>query len=922
MPIALLCAVFMVSGASALVFETLWFLQAGLGFGNGVWASSLVLSGFMGGVALGGWLAARFADRAPNALRAYAGLEVTVAVSGVALSYLLPQVHRGLAPFALPLASYPGVLDALRLLLAFALLLVPSTAMGMSLPLLLRAGAKRDANFGRLLGLLYGVNTLGAVVGAVATETVLLPQLGVRGSTWFAAALNLGVASVAFILSRRLATAADTRVPTEAAALDLHGSGAGLATEADTLAPTSAAPPVLRGSATWLAAAFVSGFILLALEVVWLRVLLLFINDTPLAFAMILALVLTGIALGSLLASAWAARAPYPESAAPLLAYVAGLSGLGGYLLYPVILQRFIAAQQPAAAVLMVASPLIVPTCLASGALFTLLGAGLRRTETSHARTAGLLGLFNTLGAGLGSLVAGFVLLPRLGMEWSLFGLLALYGLVGVTIAGATQQRKLVRAVSIAVFAGCLALFPFGFVRAKYIRSSARRWMLSGDAVRVREGLTATILHVVHRVHGAPLFDQVMTNAYSMTVNGFFGRRYMKLFVYLPAALHPQLRRTLVVGYGIGNTTEALTEDPGVERVDVVDISRDLLEISRGMKTRGHKRALDDPRVHVHIEDGRFFLESTDQRYDLITAEPPPPIIAGVVSLYTREHFELMYTRLADGGMATYWLPMMNISAATAKSIIAGFCAAFPDCSLWRGVANNFVLLGTRHAKGPLGEAEFSRAWQDPVRSRELQSIGLELPSQLGALFVGDAVYLRELSGNAAPLEDDWPKRIQQSGTPEERDALVVEWRDTSAARERFLASAFVRRLWPGTWRDASAQQFENERLLDDLLYAEPTWARGTSVLHQVLRNTRLQLPVLLLMKSDPDIQQAIARLTPAEREQEQWLPHRAAGRLAVRDWHGALELLMRTPKELLPIPDVTDYVAYAIERMAQRPVH
>jgi spermidine synthase len=896
MPIALLCAVLMVSGASALIFETLWFHQASLGFGNGVWASSLVLSGFMAGVALGGWLAARYADRVRDVLRAYAGLELAVAVSGVTLAYLLPRVHGTLAPFALSLAKYPGALDGLRLLLAFVLLLAPSTAIGATLPLLVRSGAAREANFGRLLGLLYGINTLGAVLGTIATETWLLPQLGVHGSTWFAAGLNLVAASVAWVASRR--SVIDAPAP----------------------AAVGGASAWLPGRVPWLAAAFGSGFILLALEVVWLRVLLLFLNDTPLAFAMILALVLLGIGLGSLLAAAWSTRVARPEAAAPFVAYAAGALGLGGYLLYPLVLQRVISAEQPAAIVLCVAAPLILPTCWASGALFTIAGVGLQRTQPAHGRVVALLGLFNTLGAGLGSLCAAFVLLPRLGMEWSLFGLLAGYGLVGLALSVAVRQTPRVRAVAALGFALCLALFPFGFVRDKYIQASAGRWMLQGDDVDVHEGQTATILHVVHRIYGAARFDQVMTNAYSMTVNGFFGRRYMKLFAYLPSALHPQLRRALVVGYGIGNTTQALVEDPAIEHIDVADISRDLLDTSRRMQTRSGPRPLDDPRVHVTIEDGRFFLESTHTRYDLITGEPPPPIVAGVVNLYTREYFELLRTRLAPGGMATYWLPIMNISAETAKSIVAGFCAAFSDCTLWQGVATNFVLLGTRDAKGPVSTASFGRAWQDPARQPELAAIGIELPSQLGALFVGDAAYLTKLTQAAAPLSDNWPKRIQQTGTAQDHAALLAQWRDTAQARQRFDDSPWVRALWPAELRASTALQFENQRLLDDLLNPEPSWAQGTRVLHQVLRNTRLQLPVLLLMKSDPDIQQAIARLTPDEREAEQWLPHRAAGRLAVRDWYAALELLNRTPDQLLPIPDVRDYVGYAIERMAKQP--
>jgi hypothetical protein len=226
--------------------------------------------------------------------------------------------------------------------------------------------------------------------------------------------------------------------------------------------------------------------------------------------------------------------------------------------------------------------------------------------------------------------------------------------------------------------------------------------------------------------------------------------------------------------------------------------------------------------------------------------------------------------------------------------------------------------MGTRDAHGPVSEQQFTRAWRDPWRSNELGALGLELPSQLGALFIGDASFLAEQRHNAEPLEDNWPKRMQQPGTAAEQEAWIATWRNTDAAQARFAGSPFIRKLWPRELRQPTLGQFENQRLLDDLLSPTIVWARGIKVLHQVLRGTRLTLPVLLLLNSDPDIQRALARLPPNERERAEWLPHRIAGRLSMRDWPGALELLDRTPPEQLPLPELRSYVAYAINRMTQ----
>src|SRR5436853_3952283 len=196
-----LSAVFFASGASALIFETLWFRQAGLAFGSSIWASSLVLSAFMAGLGLGNALAARFGARIRYPIAFYAFAEVAVAVFGASLVYVLPDLGAVLAPVFRPLLDQPLTLNPLRLLVAFLLLLIPSTAMGVTLPLLTRALTRDERAFGRVLAALYGWNTLGAMVGVVAGEMFLVGRFGVRGTALAAACLNLLAAAVAGLLS-------------------------------------------------------------------------------------------------------------------------------------------------------------------------------------------------------------------------------------------------------------------------------------------------------------------------------------------------------------------------------------------------------------------------------------------------------------------------------------------------------------------------------------------------------------------------------------------------------------------------------------------------------------------------------------------------------------------------------------------------
>jgi spermidine synthase len=301
----LLCAIFFTSGASALIFETLWFHQAGLAFGNSVWASSLVLSGFMGGLALGNALAARYGDRLGNPVRVYAMVELAIALSGVGLVFLLPVFGAALAPWFRPLMEQPWILNPLRLFIAFLLLLIPSAAMGVTLPLLTKALIAADSNFGRVLGRLYGWNTLGAVMGAVIGEMYLIGALGIHGTAFTAGALNIMAAAVAAWVS--------TQSPY----------------------PSPAAVDLTRRTlhwntgARWLAAAFLSGFCLLALEVVWFRFLLLFVKGHTVAFALMLGVVLAGIALGGLAASQWLRLWPDAHRFTSPIAFAAGLLCVG-----------------------------------------------------------------------------------------------------------------------------------------------------------------------------------------------------------------------------------------------------------------------------------------------------------------------------------------------------------------------------------------------------------------------------------------------------------------------------------------------------------------------------------------------------------------------------------------------------------------
>lgn len=905
-------ALLFVSGACALVFEALWFHQAAIALGSDVVASSTVLAAFMGGMALGGLLAPRILRRARKALVAYAVLELCVGLLGVLAVLILPELGSGLAPLSLTLASSPIASALLRVGATLATLGLPAIAMGATVPVMMAALAPTVSGFSRALGILYGANTLGAVAGVLVCELVLIRVLGVRGSGFAACGACGALGLAALALARRAPRHQDE--------------------------PASALPTTIDTRALLLASGL-SGFALLALEVVWFRFLSLVLNDTPLAFAVMLATVLLGIALGGALAGLFAARLRPSASLASAIAFATGALGLISYRVYGALVQQSFSFDQGVATVLRITAPLVLPAAMASGALYALTGGVLRRaarqasgTPSADAQVTGQLAFANTLGAALGALAGGLLLLPNAGIERALIGLCISYGAAGILLQLAeptpdgqsSRSAFLQRAAAPAALLLALATFPFGDVRARFVDASARRWMYGEDQLmRVVEGRSATLIHIQHREAGLHVFDQIATNAYSMTVDDFAARRYMKLYAYLPTSLHPKIERALVIGYGLGSTAQAILDNVDVTQLDIVDTEPKLVALASqiAQDKAGHD-PVHDPRAHLHIDDGRHFVQlavaSGQPGYDLITGEPPPPIMAGVSHLYTREYFRLLSDALREHGMVSYWLPMMNLSVTSGRAVIHAFCEVFPECTLWHGSGKNFMLLGQKGLtkdQQPVSADRYTRLFRTGALRRELLAIGFENAAQLGALFIGDAAYLKKIAFNAPPLTDDFPRRIVIPGKIEDREALIWKWRDTAAARKRFVDSPIIHALLPPVQRRNAFKRFEDTRLYTDLILSPDTAARQVRVLAQVLDNTPLVLSPLLMLRSDSDVQAAIAQLDPRALQAPALLPHLLAGALVARDFKAAARIIAQLPDDKLPMPGLREYVQAAAAR-------
>lgn len=397
--------IFFLSGAAALIFESLWFRQCGLAFGNSVIASSIVLASFMCGLAVGNGLIAYFGSRLTSPIRVFAFLEFIIALLGFSLVILLPYASLFSSALFRTFFDSPIILNIFRALFAFILLSIPATAMGATLPLLVKALYRSGTAFGNTLGLLYGWNTLGAVCGVILCETMLVGLFGVRGSALFAAACNCSAASLALFIFHR------TRIeqPTAPALFSMRAEN--LATGATFML---------------LLAGFFSGFALLALEVVWFRFVVLFFMAKSWNFAVMLAVVLSGISLGGFFAAFLFKYSNIIRNYLVSITVLSGILVIITYTYFSIILNMVL---HDVRILLVIASLfLMFPTSFISGMLFTMIGNELFERTRAAIESTGFLTLFNTIGAMAGSAVGGFVLIPFLGIENSFFLISLLYG--------------------------------------------------------------------------------------------------------------------------------------------------------------------------------------------------------------------------------------------------------------------------------------------------------------------------------------------------------------------------------------------------------------------------------------------------------------------------------------------------------------
>src|SRR6266496_401678 len=873
--IAILSGILFLSGIGALIFETLWLRLSGLAFGNSVWAAALILSSFMAGLALGNAIAASSKVRRWRPLHLYVVLELAVALFGCTIVFGLPLLGGWMRPVFQTLWDHHAALIGLRLFLSFLILVVPTTAMGLTLPVLMEDPILRPANFGRAIGFLYGSNTLGAVAGAMVGEAYLIEAFGLLGTGLAAGLASCVAAAIALSVARREDDTA-ALIPERTFPLRLDAS--------------------YRPPWRLLFTSFATGGILLCLEMVWFRFLRLYLASSSTTFAVMLAVVLAGIGVGSIVAGAIHRRSARSNQRLPVLLLLASIAALLSYLFFPGELVRTPAGAFDIASWLeigLLCLALMFPVAFLSGILFPSLVTSVQAKVGDRMNSTGITTLFNTTGAAAGPLLASFVLLPGIGYQWSLILCAAGYALLGILVSERSSWsfRQPIGLLVIGLCASVillLAIFPYHRAEMHFAHAS-RPWeaddrgRLLAHVVKKVEGTSDTLQLSRRDLFGEPYYYRLLTNAFSMSSTAPRGQRYMRLFAYLPLAFRPESEDVLLICYGCGVTADAFVRDSRLKRIDIVDISKEVFNLAGFYSGINYSNPLRDPRVTTFVQDGRFFLQASPRQYDIISGEPPPPKVAGSVNLYTQEFFSLMKSRLKEGGIATFWLPINQLKVDEAKAILRAFHNAFPNASVWASADQEWIMMGINGPGRKVKEEEIRQLWSNADSGADLRRIGIEVPQQLGALFVMDGEEIDLVTRDIAPLADNYPKRLSDAAWDEEANLRFASaYMDPPSAADRFVRSPMIARIWPETLNKSMKSLFavREARFLSQTI--------GTNKLAELdlyLRGSRLRTPVLEVLGSDE------FRLAMAERIASnsaapplEILPDLIAGALARRD--------------------------------------
>ena len=780
-PALLVC--FFFSGAAGLIDQVVWSKALGLIFGHTAYAVATVIAVFMAGLASGSAWIGQQSERWDRPIAVYGWLELGVAATA-AISLAGLAGVRAAYVAAYPYAAGNGaILLTLRFVGSALVLFLPTFLMGGTLPVLVRGLTRNTAELGARLSRLYWINTAGAVAGTFAAGFLFLPSVGLRRTLGIAVTLNLAAGALALVLARKEPARASSDV------LILPGK--------------AEAPPASEPSRFFLICFAIVGATAMSYEIGWTRLLSTQLGSSTYAFTLMLGTFLTGIVLGSALYERWSRRY---ESGSMAFAVTQTLTALAA-LAFLVFFTRLIEVLPPilrathesfrglVLAQFVTSALAMLPTAVVFGfnfpAVVVLIAGPRPASGTGAGAVVGRAYAWNTVGAIVGAIAAGFWLMPRLGS----FHLLAATAGVNLALAAAISFASANRLSwkILAVAGNLLLLVAAAFVGfsdyfydpavASY--NTVMYWNLYDRPLTLREN--AHMLDIVYFRDGLNANISVArTGDYiALRTNGKVDASNQDattqlLLGHLAALAHPP-RRVLLVGFGSGMTASALAGYPELERLDVVEIEPAVVGAAPLLAPL-NRNVLHDPRVHVTFDDARNYLFTSRQMYDLIISEPSNPWIAGVATLFTREFYAAVRGRLAPGGVFVQWMQAYSLYPEDLRMLFATFLTEFHGATLWHGDAPDLILM----APSPPAVEILQRTqalYGLPRLRDDFAQLGMEEAAGLFGFYLLDDDGLRKFSSGAQFNTDDRtlleyhaPRSLLAKGLEDKnRDAILRE---------------------------------------------------------------------------------------------------------------------------------------------------
>jgi spermidine synthase len=772
---AVLCLCFLLSGATGLVYQIVWLRMLGLIFGHTVHAITAVLAAFMAGLALGSFVFARSIGRLRNLIAAYGWLETAIGIYCALIPLLLWLASSAHLALHRALGLSLGAFMVVQFLIVFLLLLVPTTLMGGTLPVLSQALATDKADLTRRVGLLYAVNTGGAVLGVALAGYVLLPAFGNRITIGIAALGNLTVGALAIAWSRRssVPVVGTESAPSRPKPSPQAPSRAERRRRVTAPEPGPPPPPRVPRLGIWLtvAALGVSGAVSMIYEVTWTRALTLVIGSSTYAFSAMLLAFLIGIAGGSALYSAlWGTRRATPTTFAALQGALA-LAVTAIVLLFeqmPVFFLTVLGAAGSPAMLpyvqVLVSVCALLPSTLLIGATFPCAVAVVAHDPRRVGKDVGDIYAVNTVGAIVGVALVGFALIPLFGVHAAIkIGIVVNLAVAAALLTAPPRARIAGGAAAGALIAAALIIF---------VPPWDQRVMASGPAIYApsfigetsaggigallrkapvifyRDGPSAT---VTVEKEGEDLSLRSNGKVEASTLPADMPTQLM--LAHLPLLIHPDPKEVLVIGLGSGITVGAAAHH-AVRQIEVIEIEPAMVEAAR-LFARANGDVLDNPRVRITIADGRNFLRTRSARYDVIISEPSNPWIGGLASLFSVEFFDLARQRLNPGGLVAQWLQGYNLLPEDMQMVVRTFRSVFPSTTVWKSTTGDYVLIG-RPEPAPLDLHRLRARYESSEAVRnDLATIGIRSWAGILGYFMLDEAGAARLAADGELNTDD-----------------------------------------------------------------------------------------------------------------------------------------------------------------------